>query len=436
MNKKIYIRTLGCEKNTVDSEYAAALLLEEGCSLVASPEEADVMLVNTCGFIEDAKKESIAAILELAGYKDGRKKLIVSGCLAQRYAEELRKEIPEADAIIGVNDYAKLPAIVAGGEAPGSCTAYPRIFEEFSHRAVLGQRYTACVKIAEGCNNICSYCAIPFIRGRYRSRRPEDILREVRALAEGGCKELVIIAQDVTAYGSDLGEKEMLPALLHEICGVDGIEWVRLMYCYEDEISDGLIEAIRSEEKICKYIDIPIQHCSDRILASMNRKSTKDSILSTINKLRKQIPDIIIRTTLITGYPGETKEEFEELLDFVKTVRFERLGVFAYSKEEGTAAAKMPGQVRRDVKERRRDRIMETQRRISLDCNQRFIGQTFDVMVDDALVDGTFTGRTRMDAPEIDNGVIFTSRKALKPGDIVRVRIEDAFDYDLTGVRI
>ena len=436
---KVFIRTLGCEKNTVDSEYAAALLVKEGCSLVDDPLSADVMMVNTCGFIEDAKKESINAILELAALKDGHRKLIISGCLAQRYADDLKKEIPEADAVIGVNDYKLLPSIVHGSEAPAACSAYPKAFEEFIGRTALGARYTACIKIAEGCNNVCSYCAIPAIRGRYRSRQPEDILAEARALADQGTKELVIIAQDVTAYGCDLKKKDMLPQLLHDICDIDGLQWVRLMYCYEDEITQALIQTINEEPKICKYIDIPIQHCNDRILQSMNRKSTKTSIISTINNLRKQIPQIVIRTTLITGYPGETKAEFEELLQFVRDMRFDRLGVFAYSKEEGTAAAKMPCQVRRDVKERRLGRIMEAQRVISQQNNERFIGKSLDVMIDECCDDGTFLGRTAMDAPEIDNGVIFSipsrvPRDHLAPGSIVRVRILDAFDYDLCGV--
>ncbi len=438
MNKSIYFVTLGCDKNTVDSEYAASRLTKEGFRLVASPEEADILIVNTCGFIEDAKRESIQAILEMAAYKEsGDKKLVVCGCLAQRYAQELKKEIPEADLILGVNDYAKLPALLRGEEAASELSPQPRVFEEFSGRAALAPRYTASIKIAEGCNKRCSYCAIPMIRGRYRSRRPENILAEARALAEEGCRELAVIAEDVTAYGCDLSEGEMLPDLLRALCRVDGIEWIRLMYCYEDEITQSLIDVIQKEEKICKYLDIPLQHCSDRILRSMHRQSTKASILRTIENLRDQIPGIILRTTLITGYPGETREEFEELLSFVREIRFERLGVFSYSKEEGTDAAALPGQVRRDVKERRRGRIMEAQRSISRENNERLVGSVQEVIVDEVFDDGTLSGRTRGDAPDIDNGVLFTAPEevlpSLSPGSLVRVSIEDAFDYDLSG---
>ena len=431
---KVFIRTLGCEKNTVDSENAARLLADAGCVITDDPLDADCFIVNTCGFIHDAKQQSVEAIFDLSRIKTEGKKLIVTGCLSQRYAKELSEEMPEVDAFLVVNDYLKLPEVVLGSCSSRTlCSAAKKPYEELGGRVLSTTPWSRSIKIAEGCSNICSYCAIPFIRGKYRSRQPEAVIEEARQLAEEGCKELVIIAQDVTFYGRDLGLKDALPALLKKLCSIDGIEWIRLMYCYEDEITDSLIEAIKTEPKICHYLDIPIQHCSGRILKAMNRKSTPDSIWSTINKLRKEIPDIIIRTTLITGFPGETKEDFKELYRFVEEARFDRLGAFAYSKEEGTKAAEMPGQVRKDVKERRKDRIMELQRSISLEHNQALVGKTFTVLVEGPDGEDTYTGRTYMDAPEIDNGVIFTSSRKLQPGSFVQVRINDAFDYDLSG---
>ena len=431
---KVFIQTLGCEKNTVDSENAAKLLTDAGCTICEDPQDADCFIVNTCGFIHDAKQQSIEAIFDLSRIKTEGKKLIVTGCLSQRYAKELSAEMPEVDAFLGVNDYLKLPEIVLGDRTERTlCSLAGKPYEELGGRVLSTVPWSRSIKIAEGCSNICSYCAIPFIRGKYRSRQPEAIINEAQKLAEEGCKELVIIAQDVTFYGRDLGLKEALPKLLKDLCRIEGIEWIRLMYCYEDEITESLIQTIKDEPKICHYLDIPIQHCSGRILKAMNRKSTPESIWSTITNLRKQIPDIAIRTTLITGFPGETKEDFKELYDFVKEAGFDRLGAFAYSKEEGTKAAEMPGQVRRDVKERRRDRIMELQREISLKHNQALVGRTFKVLVEAQDDENTYTGRTFMDAPEIDNSVIFISKKALQPGSFAQVRITDAFDYDISG---
>lgn len=430
--KKVYIETLGCEKNTVDSACAAGLLEKAGCLITDNPEKADFLMVNTCGFINDAKQQSIEAIFNLIDQKSEKQKLIVSGCLSQRYSEELAKEIPEVDFFLGVNDYDKLPLIVEGSACRVNSAVSGKIFQELP-RKLEKSAVSASIKIAEGCNNICSYCIIPSIRGRYRSRKPEDILAEAKMLAENGVKELVVIAQDVTFYGKDFKEKDMLPKLLHDICRIDGIKWVRLMYCYEDEITPSLIETIKNEDKIVKYIDIPVQHCSNKILKAMNRKSTKESITKTVNLLRKQIPDIVIRTTLITGFPGELKEDFDELFSFVKDIKFDRLGVFAYSKEEGTKAAEMKPQVRQDVKERRRDKIMELQRSISLANNQKYIGTVQEVLVEEDLKDGTWSGRCSFDAEGIDNGVIISSKKKLKPGTFIKVKINDAFDYDLSG---
>jgi len=438
--KKAYIRTLGCEKNTVDSENAARLLTDAGCVIVEDPQDADILLVNTCGFIGDAKKQSIEAIFELNEYKKasgGKKMLIVSGCLSQRYSSELQKDLPEADHILGVNDYDKLPGIAAGLDTErvhaGACGT---VYKELGSRHMLTAPWTRSIKIAEGCANNCSYCIIPKIRGRYRSRKEEDILKEASELAAQGCKELVVIAQDVTFYGRDFGTADALPKLLRKLSLIEGIEWIRLMYCYEDEITDALIEEIRTNDKICKYIDIPIQHCSDDILKAMDRKSTHKTIVDTVTKLRKHIPDIAIRTTLITGFPGERVQQFEELMDFIETMRFERLGAFSYSREEGTKAAEMKGQVRSDVKARRLDRIMSLQQRISLENNTKLIGRELKVLVEEIEDDGTCIGRSFMDAPDIDNSVIFTGKPDTVPGTFVNVRITDAFDYDLTGEEI
>lgn len=431
---KAYIRTLGCEKNTVDSECAEALFIKNGCSMTSDPNEADFLMVITCGFILDAKTQSIEAIFDLISEKREYQKLIVAGCLSQRYSKELAKEIPEADYFLGVDDYEKLETIIKN-KSLEKLLASPcsKTFVELPREIKNG--YSACIKISEGCNNVCAYCAIPFMRGRFRSRDEGSILKEAKALADAGVKELNIIAQDVTAYGKDKGEKDGLEKLLRKLCRIDGIEWIRLLYCYEDEITDGLIKCIKEEPKICKYIDIPIQHCNDKILKSMNRKSTGSSIKATVKKLRDNIPGMVIRTTLITGLPGEKQAEFKELYNFVKETEFDRLGCFAYSKEEGTKAASMK-QVRSDVKERRKDLIMELQREISLKHNEALIGKTFDVLIDGEEEPGLYTGRTYMDAPDIDNGVLVSSNKKLAPGDFVKVIIKDAFDYDLTAEAI
>ncbi|HYE68167.1 MAG TPA: 30S ribosomal protein S12 methylthiotransferase RimO, partial [Anaerovoracaceae bacterium] len=360
----IYIETLGCAKNASDSEVAAGILEAAGHKIVKNPEEADGIMVNTCGFINDAKKESINRIFDMTEYKKNGGILIVSGCLSQRYGEELYKEMPEVDIFLGVNDYPSLPEILNNhvqGKREKYLSVYEKGFLETGNRKRMEPSHSATIKIAEGCNNVCAYCVIPSIRGPFRSRKMEDILSEAQLLADEGCREIILIAQDVTAYGMDLYKELKLPALVKELCRVDGIRWIRLMYCYEDRITDELIEVMAQEEKVCHYIDIPIQHSSDKILKAMNRRSTKTSILDTISKLRKAMPDIHIRTTLITGFPGEGNDEFEELVDFVETQKFERLGVFTYSKEEGTPAAKMKNQVREDVKKRRKDILMTKQ---------------------------------------------------------------------------
>lgn len=435
---KVYFETLGCPKNFYDTENAKGILEDAGFEICDDPETADFVVVNTCGFINDAKTESIERIFDMASAKRDDAKLVVSGCLSKRYSEELFEEMPEADAFVGVNEYEKLPELLRRlSENPGErkvlCeNGYDEVLKPLP-RKLDENPYTATIKIAEGCDNVCAYCIIPFIRGGYRSKKMEDVVAEARALAEAGCRELVLIAQDVTCYGLDLYGEYSLAKLLKKLCGIEGIRWIRLMYCYDDRITDELIETIASEEKICNYLDIPIQHASDAILSAMNRRSNKADLVAKLDKIRKAIPDIRIRTTLITGFPGETEKDHEELLEFVENQRFARLGVFAYSMEEGTAAGEMENQVDEDVKAQRLDEIMRIQREISLENNRRLIGMTMEVMVDERDEDGSYIGRTRYDAPEIDNAVIFTSNRELKAGDIVNVKIEDAFDYDLTG---
>ena len=433
-NKKVFIDTLGCPKNFNDSEFAAGILEENGYEIIDSPEDADIIMVNTCGFINDAKKESIEHIFEMNERRKDGGKLVVSGCLSQRYSEELSKEIPEADCIIGVNQYNKLPEILSDIDnnhvAANSCDLD---YLEKTVRKLSDNPYTATLKIAEGCNNTCTYCIIPMIRGKFRSKKMEDIITEAKELANAGCKELILIAQDVTYYGKDLYGKVVLPELLRKLCKIDGIEWIRLMYCYDERITDELIQVMAEEDKICKYIDIPLQHASDNILRSMRRQTTRKSIKDTLAKLKAAMPDIHVRTTLIVGFPGETEDDYDQLLELVESERFSRLGVFTYSQEENTVAAEMDNQIDEDIKQTRFDGVMRRQMLISSELNQEKIGKVFDVIVDSMDEDGSFIGRTRFDAPEIDNSVIFTSKNELQPGDIVKVKINDAFDYDIIG---
>lgn len=435
---KVYIETLGCPKNFNDTEVAKGSLCgENDFTLAASPEDADIIMVNTCGFINDAKKESIDKIFEMSAYKHAGKKLVVSGCLSERYSQELFDEMPEVDCFIGVNEYEQLPEIFRNLDMRknlvGGCIGdtLPRM-----QRKLDDNPFTSTLKIAEGCDNFCAYCVIPSIRGGFRSKRMEDVLAEAEELAAAGCKELILIAQDVTNYGIDLYGAYKLPELLRQLCRIEGIVWIRLMYCYEDRITDELIAVMATEPKICHYIDIPIQHAADTVLTAMNRRSTGASIRTTIRKLREAIPDMHIRTTLIVGFPGETEDDFEALLDFVETMRFERLGVFAYSREEGTPAGEMENQIDEAVKEARLDAIMRRQLEISLAVNEAKIGKTFTVLVEERDADGSYIGRTAYDAPEIDDSVLFTSKRALKAGDFVQVQINDAFDYDLIGVEV
>ncbi|MDR1245623.1 MAG: 30S ribosomal protein S12 methylthiotransferase RimO [Clostridiales Family XIII bacterium] len=441
--KTVYIETLGCPKNVCDSEFAAGVLEDAGYMMVNDPADASVIIVNTCGFIDDAKRESIETILDMSAYRDGGRLLVVSGCLAQRYGDELAKELPEVDVFVGVGDYARLAEILderLGAPCIPADQAATRDCEPCTLRKRLGPAHTAFLKVAEGCDNRCAYCVIPGIRGSYKSRAPSDILNECEILTANGASEIILVAQDLTNYGADLYGKPVLAKLVRDLCRTDGLKWLRLMYCYEDKLTDDLIRAMASEEKVCHYIDLPLQHANDRVLSAMRRRSNKASILASIERLRAAIPDIHIRTTLMTGFPGESKADFDELLYFAETVRFERLGVFAYSREDGTPAASMKGQVRDAVKLSRRDRLLRLQQSISLEQNLAKIGKTLDVIVDEREPDGSFLGRTRYDAPEIDNGVIFSAEDsadgAPSPGDIVKVFINDAFDYDLAGYTV
>lgn len=435
----IYIDTLGCAKNEYDSQMLAASLVERGCVITYDPQEADILIVNTCGFIEDAKKESIERIFELAQERGENKKLVVTGCLAERYHRELSEEMPEVDMFFGVNDYDDLPSVLLGekagtngrdmvGDTEDDLRYRKRLFDEGAYYGYL--------KIAEGCSNNCSFCAIPLIRGPFRSKKEEDCIREAEDMAAAGIKELILIAQDTSQYGRDLYGERRLPGLLRKLCRIDGIEWIRLMYVYDNGITDELIDVIAEEPKICKYIDMPIQHISDNVLRLMRRQSTGGSIKSVIGKLRQRIPDVHIRTTILVGSPGETEEDMDLLTDFIDSMDIDRLGAFAYSDEEGTASCTMDGSVDEEVRIIRRDRVMEHQLAVSERLNEKKIGKSYEVIIDEVIEDGLYSGRTRYDAPEIDCAVTVSSDQAHVPGDIIKVRITDAFEYDLEGSEI
>lgn len=448
--KNVYIDTLGCAKNEYDSQMLAAALVERGCSIVFEPEDADIMIVNTCGFIEDAKKESIARIFELAEEKGRGMKLVVTGCLSERYHSELAEEMPEVDMFFGVNDYDRLPDILTGDrEEDADKAAAPEVAARSSDMVgdVLDDlryrkrdfdegAYTGYLKIAEGCNNACSFCAIPSIRGHYRSKRIEDCVREAQDMADAGIRELILIAQDTSQYGRDLYGKLCLPELLKKLCAIDGIEWIRLMYVYDNGITDELVETIANEPKICKYIDMPIQHVSDNVLHRMRRQSTGASIRAAINMLRERIPEVHIRTTLLVGFPGETEEDMDELLDFIDTMKIDRLGAFAFSDEEGTPSYELDGKLDEETKQARRNAVMEHQLRVSEELNEKKIGKVYEVIVDEMIDEDVYSGRTRYDSPEIDCNVAFRSTRDLYPGDIVNVRIDNAYEYDLEGEEV
>ena len=448
--------SLGCDKNLVDTEVMLGILAQRGHQMVDDENEADIIIINTCCFIHDAKEESIQNILEMAQLKErGRlKALIVTGCLAQRYKDEILKEIPEVDAVIGTTGYTEivpiLDEILAEAEASQKEAAVEEPKEKSfvnccpsidllpaslaDKRVVTTGGYTAYLKIAEGCNKRCTYCIIPYIRGHYRSFPMEDLLEEARKLAEGGVKELILIAQETTVYGMDCYGRKALPELLTKLCEIEGIEWIRILYCYPEEITDELIAVMKKEKKICHYLDIPIQHSEDTILKRMGRRTNRAELVSLVEKLRKEIPDIVLRTTLITGFPGETEEEFKNMVDFVDSMEFDRLGVFPYSAEEGTKAAEMDGQITEEVKESRRDEIMALQQEISADKAASRIDDEMSVLIEGYLYeDDIYIGRTYMDAPKVDGNVFVRAEEELISGDIVPVRITGANEYDLMG---
>ena len=454
--KNVLFVSLGCDKNLVDSEKMLGLLNEAGYRVAQEESEADAIVVNTCCFIHDAKEESVETILEMAEWKKkGRlKALIVTGCMAQRYQDEIQQEIPEVDAVIGTTGYTEivpiLDEILAEAEASQKEAAVEEPKEKSfvnccpsidllpaslaDKRVVTTGGYTAYLKIAEGCNKRCTYCIIPYIRGHYRSFPMEDLLEEARKLAEGGVKELILIAQETTVYGMDCYGRKALPELLTKLCEIEGIEWIRILYCYPVEITDELIAVMKKEKKICHYLDIPIQHSEDTILKRMGRRTNRAELVSLVEKLRKEIPDIVLRTTLITGFPGETEEEFKNMVDFVDSMEFDRLGVFPYSAEEGTKAAEMDGQITEEVKESRRDEIMALQQEISADKAASRIDDEMSVLIEGYLYeDDIYIGRTYMDAPKVDGNVFVRAEEELISGDIVPVRITGANEYDLMG---
>lgn len=441
MGYNIGMVSLGCAKNQTDSETMLGILAERGHRLVADPKAADVIVVNTCGFIELAKQESIDTLLEMAQYKDGRCKiLIAAGCLAERYHNEILQELPEVDAVVGTGDYDKIAEVVEqalGGARPLLYGNMDRTPEEGLPRVLTTPAYTAYLKIADGCDNRCTYCAIPMIRGRFRSRRIEDIVAEARELAAAGVKELILIAQDTTRYGADLYGEYALDRLLEELCTVEGIYWIRVHYYYTEAVTERLIDVMAAHEQICNYVDMPVQHINDTILRRMARRTNRAEIEEKIRMIREKMPDVTIRTSLIVGFPGETEEQFEELYQFVKDVRFDRLGAFAYSQEEGTPAAAFEGQVAEDVKAARLEQLMALQQEISRARNQEKIGTELEVLVEGYDAGNyLYFGRSRGDSIGVDSTVYFAARDEVEIGSFVRVRILDADAYDLTGEQL
>ncbi len=433
---KVGMVSLGCSKNQVDAERLLALLPKGEFAVCPDPGQCQVVIVNTCGFIEDAKQESIDTILEFAALKErgDLRCLVVTGCLAQRYREELAREIPEADVVLGIGRNGEIAAAIRNALEGNRVLAFgPK--EDLSlegDRMLAGPPYSAYVKVAEGCSNRCSYCAIPLIRGDFRSRPMENILEEVRSLAARGIKEVNLVAQDTSRYGLDLYGAYRLPDLIHQVCAVEGIHWVRILYCYPDRITGELIAAMASEPKVCKYIDIPVQHGSGKVLREMNRQGDRRSILDVVRRLREGIPGVAIRTTMIAGFPGETEEDFAELQALVAEGKFDRLGCFAYSQEEDTPAGEREDQLPEELRRHRADLIMEQQAPIAFAIAQSQVGRTMEVLVE-GKKGGQYYGRCYMDAPDIDTKVFFTSRTQCQPGDFVPVRITAALEYDLAG---
>ena len=440
---KLLMVSLGCDKNLVDSEKMLGILKARGFTLTDDEEEAEAAVINTCCFIDDAKKESIDRIFDLARLKEtGKLKVLVAaGCMAQRYADEILEEIPEIDAIIGTTGLGQVAKAIEDALEGKHLTAVHDPSEdeqlEGKQRIVTTGGHFAYLKIAEGCDKYCTYCSIPFFRGHYRSFPMESLLSEAHELAESGVKELILVAQETTLYGTDLYHEKRLHVLLSELCRIEGIRWIRLLYCYPEEIYPELIDVIASEPKICHYLDLPIQHASDRILQRMNRRTTSEDLRSLIGTLRERVPDIVLRTTLITGFPGETEEDHAEVMAFTKDMEFDRLGVFPYSREEGTKAASMKPQITKAVKKKRYADLMGQQQGISLKKNRERTGQSLEVFVEGFLPDdGVYIGRSYGDAPSVDGFVFFTSPRELLTGDFVNVLVTGASEYDLHGQEI
>lgn len=439
---KVMFVSLGCDKNLVDTENMLGILRERGFEFTDDEMEAEIIAINTCCFINDAKQESINTILEMAEHKrDGKcKVLVVSGCLAHRYKDEIIKEIPEVDAFIGTSSYDRIADVIQAvleGRTYNCVESADRLPMIKNQRIVTTGGYYEYLKIAEGCDKHCTYCIIPSIRGGYRSYPMEYLVEQAEILASNGTKELILVAQETTLYGTDIYGKKSLPALLHKLAQIKDLQWIRILYCYPEEIDDELIEAIKSEPKVCNYLDMPIQHASDSVLKRMGRRTTKLELINIIEKLRKNIPDIALRTTFITGFPGETQEDHEEMLEFADMMEFDRLGVFTYSPEEGTPAADMPDQIDEELKEQRRDEVMELQQEISFDKSADMVGKVIEVMIEGKISDDdAYVGRSYKDAPNVDGYVFVNTSASLMSGDILKVEITGAMEYDLIGTPV
>lgn len=439
MTNKVGMISLGCPKNQVDGELMLEKLNKSGFEIAQSIEDSDVMIINTCGFIEDAKKEAIETILEVAEYKKAGLifAIVVTGCLAERYQDEIIKEIPEVDSVIGIGADGDIVKVCQKALLGVRTSFFPdkKYLQLEGERMLSTPSHWAYLKISDGCDNRCSYCAIPLIRGGYAERNMESIVNEAKSLAEKGVKELILIAQDTTKYGFKIYGEYKLAALLKELVKIDGIEWIRLYYCYPDRITDELIDVIANEEKICSYIDIPLQHCNRDILHSMNRSGSYNELKELISKMRSKIPDLALRTTFMVGFPGETEEQFEELCSFVKEIGFDKMGCFTYSPEEDTPAYDYENQIGEDVKKKRAEVLMDIQYGVTEKSNKDKIGKSYKVIVDE-YSDGKYNGRAYFDSPEIDSGIIFTSDKKIQVGEFVNVKITDFNGYDLIGVKV
>lgn len=439
MKKKILFVSLGCDKNLVDSEMMLGMLAQGGYEFTDDEREADIVVINTCCFINDAKEESINTILEMAELKKSGsiEMLVVAGCLAQRYREEIQEEIPEVDAILGtmaIDEIVRTLDEVSSGNGVNHYKSLDGKPLTGVERVVTTGGHYAYLKIAEGCDKHCTYCIIPKIRGGYRSVPMDDLVREAEKLADNGVKELILVAQETTLYGTDLYGHKALPELLHRLCQISGIYWIRILYCYPEEIDDELIRTIRDEKKICHYLDLPVQHASDKILQRMGRKTDRRQLEDMIGRLRHEIPDICLRTTLISGFPGETQEDHEELLDFVERMEFDRLGVFAYSQEEDTPAADMPDQIPEDIKEERRAQLMELQQDIAFEAAEGMAGRVVAAMIEGKVADeNAYVARTYKDAPNVDGFLFVNTGRELMTGDFVKVKITASYEYDLIG---